>query len=183
MSTACSARLSSLLGEDIDLILLDIMLSTRKRRHCRLSGDTAGPSSVLIIMLTALASPEHVVRGLDVRRDHVAKPFSAQVMLARIRARLADAGTLAEASATVYRGGGTRSICPAAACSFAGKRCRLRQRSTVSSSSWSRTPVVSWSPAICWSAFGISIDTSRTWSGRSSVAFARKSNATQTIQR
>ncbi len=92
--------------EDIDLILLDIMLPPGKDGIAACQ-EIRRFSSVPIIMLTALASPEHVVRGLDAGADdYVAKPFSAQVMLARIRARLRRTGTLAEASATVYRGGG-----------------------------------------------------------------------------
>ncbi len=83
------------------------------------------------------------MRGLDAGADdYVAKPFSAEVMLARIRARLRRTGTLAEAQQRCTEAGPDARSCPAAACSFAGKRCCLRQRSTVSSSSWSRTPVV-----------------------------------------
>lgn len=92
--------------EDIDLILLDIMLPPG-RDGIAACQEIRRFSSVPIIMLTALASPEHVVRGLDAGADdYVTKPFSAQVMLARIRARLRRTGAPPEESATVYRGGG-----------------------------------------------------------------------------
>lgn len=73
-----------------DLVLLDLMLpgidgiSLAKR----IKSDPL-LSMVRIIMLTALSSPEDIVRGLEAGGDdYVVKPFDRQVLLARIRAVL-----------------------------------------------------------------------------------------------
>lgn len=70
-----------------DLILLDIMLPGMDGyQACR---EIRTFSPVPIIMLTALGQTEDIVKGLDAGADdYIAKPFSAQVLLARIRARL-----------------------------------------------------------------------------------------------
>jgi DNA-binding response OmpR family regulator len=70
-----------------DLIVLDIMLPfmdglemTRRLRR----GHVLTP----ILLLTARDAPEDVVRGLDAGADdYLTKPFSFEVLLARIRAR------------------------------------------------------------------------------------------------
>ena len=70
-----------------DIIVLDIMLPsmdglevTRRLRR----GGVRTP----ILLLTARDSPEDVVRGLDAGADdYLTKPFSFDVLLARIRAR------------------------------------------------------------------------------------------------
>ena len=70
-----------------DLILLDIMLpGTDGYTACERIRQF---SKVPIIMLTALALSEDIVKGLDAGADdYIVKPFSAQELLARIRARL-----------------------------------------------------------------------------------------------
>lgn len=70
-----------------DLIVLDIMLPfmdglemTRRLRR----GHVLTP----VLLLTARDAPEDVVRGLDAGADdYLTKPFSFEVLLARIRAR------------------------------------------------------------------------------------------------
>ncbi len=70
-----------------DLILLDIMLPfldglevTRRLRRAHIRTP--------IVLLTARDAPEDVVRGLDAGADdYLTKPFSFDVLLARIRAR------------------------------------------------------------------------------------------------
>ncbi len=70
-----------------DLIVLDIMLPfmdglemTRRLRRSHMLTP--------ILLLTARDAPEDVVRGLDAGADdYLAKPFSLEVLLARIRAR------------------------------------------------------------------------------------------------
>lgn len=70
-----------------DIIVLDVMLPlmdgiqvTRKLR--------AGNITTPILLLTARDAPQDVVRGLDAGADdYLAKPFSFEVLLARIRAR------------------------------------------------------------------------------------------------
>lgn len=75
-------------ADEYDLILLDVMLPklngievcTKLRKE-----DNHTP----IIMLTAKDQPEDIVRGLDHGADdYVAKPFSFEVLLARVRAIL-----------------------------------------------------------------------------------------------
>jgi DNA-binding response OmpR family regulator len=70
-----------------DIIVLDVMLPfidglevTRRLRR--------GHVSTPILLLTARDAPEEVVRGLDAGADdYLTKPFSFDVLLARIRAR------------------------------------------------------------------------------------------------
>lgn len=91
--------------EDLDLILLDIMLPPG-RDGIAACQEIRRFSAVPIIMLTALANTDDIVRGLDAGADdYIVKPFSVQVLLARIRARLRALGPPMEESASVYRGG------------------------------------------------------------------------------
>jgi DNA-binding response OmpR family regulator len=79
-----------------DIIVLDVMLPyldglevTRRLRR----GSVATP----ILLLTARDAPEEVVKGLDSGADdYLTKPFSFDVLLARIRARTRTAGDPAE---------------------------------------------------------------------------------------
>lgn len=70
-----------------DVIVLDVMMpvmdGVEVTRRLRRDGiDTP------ILLLTARDAPEDIVRGLDAGADdHLAKPFSFDVLLARIRAR------------------------------------------------------------------------------------------------
>jgi DNA-binding response OmpR family regulator len=73
---------------DYDLILLDVMLP-------QVSGYEVvrdlrkGGSAVPVLMLTARDSSDDVVRGLDLGADdYLTKPFSFDVLLARVRALL-----------------------------------------------------------------------------------------------
>jgi len=73
--------------EEPDLILLDIrMLGLDGYEVCRRIREF---SAVPIIMLTALAEDADKVKGLDIGADdYVTKPFSADEILARVRAVL-----------------------------------------------------------------------------------------------
>lgn len=71
-----------------DLIVLDLMLPKLNGNEVcrRIRGEN---SSVPIIMLTAKSSETDIVTGLDDgANDYVSKPFSARVLMARIRAQL-----------------------------------------------------------------------------------------------
>jgi two-component system KDP operon response regulator KdpE len=70
-----------------DLVLLDIMLPTMDGwEACRRFREM---SNVPIIILSALDSTEHVVRGLDLGADcYLVKPVTAEELTARIRAVL-----------------------------------------------------------------------------------------------
>ena len=74
-------------SEAPDLVLLDVMMPDKDGyQACR---EIRAFSVVPIVMLTALGQTEDVVRGLDAGADdYIAKPFSAQELLARMRARL-----------------------------------------------------------------------------------------------
>jgi two-component system response regulator MprA len=75
-----------------DILVLDVMLPfldglevTRRLRR----GHVRTP----VLLLTARDAPEEVVRGLDAGADdYLTKPFSFDVLLARIRARTRQAG-------------------------------------------------------------------------------------------
>lgn len=70
-----------------DLVLLDILLPGMDGwQTCRRLREM---SDVPIMMLTTLGTVEHVVKGLTVGADdYVLKPFSVEVLVARIRALL-----------------------------------------------------------------------------------------------
>ena len=73
-----------------DLILLDIMLpgmdGLEVCRQLRLAPDTR---EIPVIMLTAKGEDHDIVKGLELGSDdYMAKPFSPQVLLARVRAVL-----------------------------------------------------------------------------------------------
>ena len=73
-----------------DLVLLDLMLPGLDGlgvcRQLRLNPETA---SIAIVMLTARGAERDIVAGLDAgANDYVTKPFSKEVLLARIRAAL-----------------------------------------------------------------------------------------------
>ena len=78
------------LAEDVDLVLLDVGLPTMDGfevlRRLRARG-----SNVPVIMLTARSSTRDTVEGLDAgANDYVAKPFTFEELLARVRSRLRE---------------------------------------------------------------------------------------------
>lgn len=86
------------LAGDIDLVLLDVGLPTLDGfdvlRQLRAHG-----SSVPVIMLTARSSTRDTVEGLDAgANDYVAKPFTFEELLARVRSRLRESAMAAGVS-------------------------------------------------------------------------------------
>ena len=82
-----SAALRSARGSSFDIIVLDVMLpflsGLEVTRQLRADGLRTP-----ILLLTARDAPEDVVRGLDAGADdYLTKPFSFDVLLARMRAR------------------------------------------------------------------------------------------------
>ena len=91
------------LSPDIDLVLLDVGLpgidGFEVLRQVRGQG-----SSVPIIMLTARTSTRDTVDGLDAgANDYVAKPFTFEELLARVRSRLRG-NTTPTTPVTIVRG-------------------------------------------------------------------------------
>jgi DNA-binding response OmpR family regulator len=89
VATATGGRIALQLIEDEepDLIILDIMMpdmdGLQVCRHVRQF------SQVPIIMLTAKTGSEDVIHGLEIGADdYIAKPFSVDVVLARVKAGL-----------------------------------------------------------------------------------------------
>lgn len=80
------------LAKDIrpDLILLDLMLPGMDGHVvCRKLREEADTKDFPIIMLTAKGEEHDIVRGLEQGADdYIAKPFSPQVLLARVKAVL-----------------------------------------------------------------------------------------------
>ncbi|MAE66124.1 MAG: hypothetical protein CMJ18_17775 [Phycisphaeraceae bacterium] len=73
-----------------DLILLDVFMPNMDGIECcrRLQSQDR-TRSIPIILVTALAADEHVVRGLDAGAiDYVTKPFQRHIVQARVRAAL-----------------------------------------------------------------------------------------------
>ena len=73
--------------EHPDLILLDLMLpGIHGLDVCRIIKSDQETSGISIIMLTALGQEEDIIKGLETgAEDYVTKPFSLQVLEARIK--------------------------------------------------------------------------------------------------
>ena len=76
--------------EHPDLILLDLMLpGIHGLDVCRIIKSDQETSAISIIMLTALGQEEDIIKGLETGADdYVTKPFSLQVLEARIKSVL-----------------------------------------------------------------------------------------------
>lgn len=75
-------------GEDVDLVVLDLMLPGRSGMDVLAAVHDAKPG-LPVIVLTALGEVEHRVAGLDAGAvDYLTKPFSLAELAARIRAQL-----------------------------------------------------------------------------------------------
>jgi DNA-binding response OmpR family regulator len=77
---------------DYDLLILDVMLPG-KTGFDILTGLRREESNVPVLLLTARDSTEDIVRGLDAGADdYLTKPFSFEVLLARVRALVRRGG-------------------------------------------------------------------------------------------
>lgn len=80
--------LNAALGEDYDLIMLDVMMPIMNGYEVCSKLREAGVK-VPVLMLTAKDNDKDIVLGLDSGADdYLAKPFSFEVILARVRALL-----------------------------------------------------------------------------------------------
>jgi DNA-binding response OmpR family regulator len=76
------------LGQDVDLVVLDLMLPGRSGMDVLTALREAKPG-LPVIVLTALSEVTHRVAGLDAGAvDYLSKPFSLTELAARIRAQL-----------------------------------------------------------------------------------------------
>jgi len=82
--------LEAIRREQPQLVLLDLMLpGVDGLTICRRVREDATLADVRIVMLTAKSENEDIVRGLEIGADdYVTKPFSREVLLARINAVL-----------------------------------------------------------------------------------------------
>jgi DNA-binding response OmpR family regulator len=84
------------LRSEVDLVVLDRMLPGRDGTEV-LGAIRAARPGLPVIFLTAKAEVADRVEGLDLgATDYVTKPFAFDELLARIRARLRDAGATSE---------------------------------------------------------------------------------------
>lgn len=96
------------LGEDVDLIILDVGLPGMDGFEVLRNLRTAG-SSVPVIMLTARSGTDDTIEGLDAgASDYMPKPFAVAELLARVRSRLRERS--AAAPVVVSRGEVTLDI-------------------------------------------------------------------------
>ena len=84
-----TAGLSAALNEDYDLLLLDLMLpGTDGFTICRVVRER---KDIPILMVTALGKDVDKIRGLGFGADdYIEKPFSPSVLVARVKAHLAQ---------------------------------------------------------------------------------------------
>ena len=82
--------LALVVRERPSLVLLDLMLPGKSGLDvCREIRRTPSVAATPVVMLTAKSAEEDVVRGLELGADdYITKPFSRQVLIARIRAAL-----------------------------------------------------------------------------------------------
>jgi DNA-binding response OmpR family regulator len=75
-----------------DLILLDLMLpKLHGFEVCRLLKSSPSSRHIPIIMVTAMDSTEHKLKGLGMGADdYVTKPFEISELIARVKARIGN---------------------------------------------------------------------------------------------
>ena len=107
-------------AEKPDLILLDVMMPGMNGYEvCRRLKDNPVTRDIPIIFLTAKTEELDEEKGFDVGAvDYIHKPFSAPIVLARVRTQLALQEALIEAQESRKQGR------PTAACAAAEKGCR-----------------------------------------------------------
>lgn len=78
------------LKKEVDLFILDRMLPRKNGIEiCQFLRIYKKTKTTPILMVTALANPDHIVEGLDAGADdYVTKPFDLNVVLARVRSLL-----------------------------------------------------------------------------------------------
>ena len=113
-------------AEKPDLILLDVMMPGMDGYEvCRRLKDIPATRDIPIIFLTAKTDEADEEKGFDVGGvDYIHKPFSAPIVLARVRTQLASAGS-------ARRGHRRRATRPTSCCT----RCCRKRSPTKSAAS------------------------------------------------
>lgn len=89
-------------GERLDLLLLDVMMPDMDGYELARRVRALGVATP-IIFLTAKGAPSDMVRGFDLGADdYVGKPFSMEVLLARVKAVLRRTADTAQAARLTY---------------------------------------------------------------------------------
>jgi len=116
--------LAKLREERFDLVLLDVNLPGMSGiETCR---EIRARSDVHVVMLTVRDSAPDTVAALDAGADdYVTKPFSMEVLLARIRATLRRSSLSGEAAAEIIRFGAVEIRMGARRVTVDGKEVRL----------------------------------------------------------
>jgi two-component system, OmpR family, alkaline phosphatase synthesis response regulator PhoP len=98
--------LAALTAHPPDLLVLDLMLPHLSGAEiCRIARGTASTALIPIIMLTARAEEAERIAGLEIGADdYIAKPFSPNELVARVRALLRRAARGAGASTSTAYG-------------------------------------------------------------------------------
>ena len=93
-------------AEKPDLILLDVMMPGMDGYEvCRRLKDIPATRDIPVIFLTAKTEEAEEEKGFDVGAvDYIHKPFSAPIVLARVRTQLALQEALAEAQDVAQAG-------------------------------------------------------------------------------
>ena len=80
-------------GDPPDLILLDVIMPGLSGYEvCRELKGAPATSGIPVIFVTSMDGPQDELRGFDLgAADYITKPFDPLVVLARVRARLAEA--------------------------------------------------------------------------------------------
>lgn len=97
--------LTSVAAQPPDLVVLDLMLPDMDGE--RVCTTIRARSSLPVLMLTARASEEDRLRGLELGADdYLVKPFSPRELLARVRAILRRTGSVTARRDAIALGGG-----------------------------------------------------------------------------
>ena len=113
-----------------DLLVLDLNLPVLDGVEvCRILRSRSDTKRLPIIILTARATEDERVTGLEIGADdYITKPFSLRELTARVRAVLRRADSGAEPAAKVYRGAHLNADFDAVAVSVDGQAVRLTRR-------------------------------------------------------
>ena len=113
-----------------DLLVLDLNLPVLDGVElCRILRSQTDTRRLPIIMVTARASEDERVRGLEIGADdYITKPFSLRELTARVRAVLRRADSASEPAARVYQGAHLTADFDAVSVAVDGQAVRLTRR-------------------------------------------------------